>query len=248
MVPRFASIAVFFAVAGVVGFAGCLSQPAECPECHCPPCPSPFEAAADIDSPVSVRTSDAVYYVYPTGCEKCNPAGVAEFGQELGVDIIPVSNDAIPASQLLVIADGRSSIAATRNVNNMLRALCAAGVSRACEVEEEELSLMQACLAENNISLNTTIFFYSDTCPHCEEMYPRVERVEGKGFPFLRVNAAAVKGEPAACLTAFLNLAGGTPQFICPADGTSSTGAMGYGSLLGFAEDCADTAALASPA
>ncbi len=229
-----------------MALGGCLSQPAECPACTCPPCPSPFEGAPDLVSPEPEPLSDAVYYLYPTGCEQCNPAGVAKFGRELGVDIIPVSNDAIPASQLLVIADGRSSIAATRNVNNMLRALCAVGVSRACEVAEEELSTMQSCLAENGVTRNTTVFFYSDSCPHCEDMYPHVERVEAKGFPFLRVNAAAVEAEPAACLTEFLNLAGGTPQVICPADGTSSTGAMGYGNLLFFAEECADNAALAS--
>ncbi|MFH1722663.1 MAG: thioredoxin family protein [Candidatus Altiarchaeota archaeon] len=222
-----------------VFFSGCLEQSASvCSPCVCEKCPE----GSGIVEPSKPIEGLEVYYLYPDSCTKCDPGAIEVLGAKLGVVVKSSANDVIPASQMLIIRDEKSTVATTRNLNNILRAWCANGVEGACSLSEDEEEKMLSCLENNSISINSTVFFYADDCSYCEKMFPLVEELEGRGFSFLRINSKRVDLEPAACMRTYMNLAGGTPQLICPADGKSNTGELGRGNLALFVEECADAA------
>jgi len=82
------------------------------------------------------------------------------------------------------------------------------------------------CAEENDVSAETVIFYYSDTCPWCTKMKPGVEELEEEGYEFLWANTAdadtnAVIDE---CFRDYMG--SGVPQFICPKTGKIQGGAF----------------------
>lgn len=93
------------------------------------------------------------------------------------------------------------------------------------------------CIAKYDITKDTVIFVYSDSCPHCTNMKPLIEELEGQGYNFYRATGSDAKSQEllSDCFADIMT--GYVPQFICP-DGTEHTGEMPIEDLKDFADKC----------
>ena len=93
------------------------------------------------------------------------------------------------------------------------------------------------CIAKYDITKDTVIFVYSDSCPHCQNMKPLIEELEGQGYNFYRATGSDAKSQEllSDCFADIMT--GYVPQFICP-DGTEHTGEMPIEDLKDFADKC----------
>ena len=94
------------------------------------------------------------------------------------------------------------------------------------------------CVGKYGIPENAVVFIYADWCPHCANMKPVVQKLEGEGYNFYWVESSDSKASEVVinCLS---DLVGGyIPQFICPKTGKEQTGEMTEYQLKQFADAC----------
>ena len=93
------------------------------------------------------------------------------------------------------------------------------------------------CIAKYDITKDTVIFVYSDSCPHCQNMKPLIEELEGQGYNFYWATGSDAKSQEllSDCFADIMT--GYIPQFICP-DGVEHTGGMPIEDLKDFADKC----------
>ena len=97
------------------------------------------------------------------------------------------------------------------------------------------------CLERYNTSENTVMFYHTTSCPHCQNMMPLVEELQGQGYKFLWINANDAENRKVAdeCLSGVLKLGGGVPQFACPATGALQLGEFpSIDAMKEFATNC----------
>jgi hypothetical protein len=194
----------------------------------CPACQNVF----------SNQTGLSVIYLQPSDCTACNASRVGFIVTGAGVPFTAFTNDVVTAPQILMTYRNISTIARASNDFNVIATLCVGGNTMACDAKEKMSAQMQACLRESDIPLDVVVYYYSDWCGTlCNNMNPSLAKLEEAGYKVVRVKEG--EASPAgACLTEFLNYAGGLPQFVCPRKVISYTGAMTYDSLTSFAEEC----------
>ncbi|MBU4284049.1 MAG: peptidylprolyl isomerase [Nanoarchaeota archaeon] len=93
------------------------------------------------------------------------------------------------------------------------------------------------CITKYDITKDTVIFVYSDSCPHCQNMKPLIRELEEKGYNFYWAtgtdsNSYEMLNECFADV-----MSGYVPQFICP-NGIEHTGGMPIEDLKEFADKC----------
>lgn len=94
------------------------------------------------------------------------------------------------------------------------------------------------CIGKYGISENAVVFVHASWCPHCTNMKPIVQKLEGEGYNFYWAESSDSQANEVIsnCLS---ELVGGyVPQFICPKTGAEQTGEMTESQLRTFAEDC----------
>jgi len=89
----------------------------------------------------------------------------------------------------------------------------------------------------DDITKDTVIFVYSDSCPHCTNMKPLVKELEGEGYNFYWAGGSDSKSREMLneCFADVMK--GYVPQFICP-NGAEHTGGMPIENLREFADQC----------
>ncbi|MEM2974174.1 MAG: hypothetical protein QW112_00905 [Candidatus Micrarchaeia archaeon] len=99
---------------------------------------------------------------------------------------------------------------------------------------------IQKCLARYGLDSTQVFFIYSDTCSFSQKMKPWVTLLESSGYRFVWANiddASAIQ-LVSSCLTGIVRFAG-TPEFVCPANGKSASGAFGsISDLENFVKEC----------
>ncbi len=87
-------------------------------------------------------------------------------------------------------------------------------------------------------SPDTVVFVYSNSCPHCHNMMPIIQELEGEGHKFYWAESSDA-GARQVINECFSDLMSGyVPQFICPPNGEEITGEMSKSELKAFAEEC----------
>jgi hypothetical protein len=81
------------------------------------------------------------------------------------------------------------------------------------------------CLAKYGISGSTVVFVYGPLCTYSRQMEPWVQQLQGKGENFFWASTAngTAMQIVSECLSGVAKL-DSTPEFICPANGRSSSG------------------------
>ena len=229
--------------------------PVECPpsgSCVCPPSDS---CVCDPCAPC-VEPGDqelGVMYMYPPMCEGCDPSKIRKLAGEIGLNIDIYTNDAIPFSHIILTKGNASTIASAMNNYNIMVALCAAKYEKACDIMAEEPDKMRKCLSENGVSNETVVFYYSDECTQCKKAARWIRDLENESYEdyanesykFLLINTddksvgtVVKKG----CLSSFLNIPEGVPQYICVANAKSHTDTsqrtFNNLDIRDFAEEC----------
>jgi len=89
----------------------------------------------------------------------------------------------------------------------------------------------------DDITKDTIIFVYSESCPHCTNMKPLVKELEGEGYNFYWAGGSDSKSREMLndCFADVMK--GYVPQFICP-NGAEHTGGMPIENLREFADKC----------
>jgi thiol-disulfide isomerase/thioredoxin len=105
-------------------------------------------------------------------------------------------------------------------------------------VKEEKTESMEECLLRFNLTEDTIIFIYSDTCPYSRQMFGIVDELK-KEYKVYFANVADSK-TPTLVFSCLSNVAQyrATPEFVCPANGKSLLGAVEKYELEKFFEDC----------
>jgi len=99
---------------------------------------------------------------------------------------------------------------------------------------------INACLARYSWTGKEVFFIYSDTCTYSNEMKPWVQQLEERGNSFVWVNTKNISAMQivTTCLSRILRYEG-TPEFICPANERSFTGAFSsINELEDFVSNC----------
>ncbi len=93
------------------------------------------------------------------------------------------------------------------------------------------------CITRYNISKDTVIFVYSDSCPHCANMKPLVKELEEESYSFYWAGGSDSKSREILndCFADVMK--GYVPQFIC-SNGVEHTGEMSIENLREFADKC----------
>ncbi|MBM3309294.1 MAG: hypothetical protein FJY77_03485 [Candidatus Altiarchaeales archaeon] len=218
-------------------FAGALFFPRTSVEYANVTCPS-------CENLLSKEEGLSVIYLYPVECGNCDVSRVKMLADKVGVPFMAFVNDAVGYPNILVTRQDKSinksvsTIARASNDYNVVATLCLAGNKMACNMKESMATVMQTCLEEEGVSLDSVVYYYSDWCGTlCNNMESPLEKIEGKGFKVLRINEKDNTPEK-ECLKDFLNYAGGFPQLICPSKVISNTGALSTDGLEQFAEEC----------
>jgi len=117
-------------------------------------------------------------------------------------------------------------------------------ITRAADVKSEGLpsdtSVIDesTCFGKYGQSQNTVVFVHSNYCPHCKNMVPIIEELEGEGYKFYWAESSGSEaGEVISNCFGDL-LSGYVPQFICPKTGKEQTGEMSKLELKDFANAC----------
>jgi len=107
-------------------------------------------------------------------------------------------------------------------------------------IQTPQLDLF-ACLAKYNVSKNSVIFYYAESCPYSQEMMPWVQALETEGYKFEWVEASDQKklGLTDECLGGIIQFAEGVPQFACPASNSLHIGEFDtQNDMRDFAQKC----------
>jgi len=97
-----------------------------------------------------------------------------------------------------------------------------------------------ACLAAKGIDKSALVYVYSDTCPYSQMNTPWVMALPAKGYGVFFANTANTSAMAivSSCLRDIAALTG-TPEYVCPATGTSILGAFASEvELENFAKTC----------
>ena len=90
------------------------------------------------------------------------------------------------------------------------------------------------CVEGYGIKNSTVIFFYSELCPHCQNMIPIVKNLESQGYEFYWAQT-----DSDVMLDCYQNLINdGVPQFICPSKNKRILGEISIPDLKSFANYC----------
>lgn len=81
------------------------------------------------------------------------------------------------------------------------------------------------CASEKDVSENTVIFYYSDSCGWCARMKPGVASLVDRGYNVISANAAERNPVIDECVIPHME-SGGVPQFICVKTGEIKVGAF----------------------
>lgn len=94
------------------------------------------------------------------------------------------------------------------------------------------------CIAKyDDITEDTVIFVYSDSCPHCANMKPLIKELEEEGYNFYWATGSDAKSQELLNECFADVMSGYVPQFICP-NGIEHTGEMPIEDLKDFADKC----------
>jgi len=101
-----------------------------------------------------------------------------------------------------------------------------------------QMSAVENCISNYNITKDTIIFIHSNYCPHCQKMIPIVQELEQEGYSFYWAETSDQEANEMMnnCLSSLMT--GYVPQFICPATKEEHTGEMSKEDLREFAESC----------
>lgn len=97
-----------------------------------------------------------------------------------------------------------------------------------------------ACINDHGLTNDTVIFYFSETCPHCERMKPHVESLEKEGFKVLWADATSGENVNVLkeCFADKSDKLNGVPAYICANSGAIKVGEMPEEDLRSFFEDC----------
>ncbi|MBW2978045.1 SurA N-terminal domain-containing protein [Candidatus Woesearchaeota archaeon] len=110
------------------------------------------------------------------------------------------------------------------------------GASSVAEAATQEGS--NECIRKYGLSDETIIFYHANWCPHCKDMVPIVEELEGEGYRFAWVDVEE-SGAMAVINDCFSDVVGqGVPEFICAGNKELKMGAMSKSALKKFADSC----------
>ena len=79
------------------------------------------------------------------------------------------------------------------------------------------------------------VYFYSDTCPHCQAMKPLVQELEDSGSKVYKINNA--NAFITECLQS--SMSGYVPEFVCLNNGKHLLGETSKENLKVFFDECA---------
>lgn len=102
----------------------------------------------------------------------------------------------------------------------------------------EEIEKYSSCSLKNNVTKDTTLFIYLDSCPYCKKMKPIVNSLELDGYSFKWISADNNEGKKLLrdCFSDVLT--GAVPQFICAKNGETIVGEMPLEKLQEFSVAC----------
>jgi len=89
------------------------------------------------------------------------------------------------------------------------------------------------CVAKYNIK-EDIVFFYSDTCSHCQTMKPLVQKLENAGSKVYKINSA--NAFITECLRS--SMSGYVPEFVCLNNGKHLLGETSKENLKIFFDEC----------
>ncbi len=98
--------------------------------------------------------------------------------------------------------------------------------------------ISKGCLMKYNISENTVLFFFSQTCPHCHRMMPKAEELSSEGYLFKKMDVAD-SNSISVLKQCFSDVPmSGVPLFVCSSNGEYVVGEMSEQDLRSFAAAC----------
>jgi hypothetical protein len=82
------------------------------------------------------------------------------------------------------------------------------------------------CAADFDVSADSIVYYYSDTCPWCNMMKPGIEQLEDEGYNFVWSDSTSAEDNIMInqCFNNYMG--GGVPQFICLNKNEIKTGAF----------------------
>jgi len=94
------------------------------------------------------------------------------------------------------------------------------------------------CVGKYGVSEGTIIFVHSNSCPHCRDMVPILEKLESQGYQFYWAEGSNQDANKFVTDCFSDIMAGYVPQFICPKTREEHTGSMPESNLKQFADNC----------
>jgi len=106
------------------------------------------------------------------------------------------------------------------------------GNDQSATTEDQGQVAGQSTNSDNAVKISEPLFFYSDTCPHCQKMKPIVEELQKEGCQIKWVDASASQNQE---LNNQYQITG-VPAFIRP-DGEKLIGEQDKATLANFLKD-----------
>ena len=98
-------------------------------------------------------------------------------------------------------------------------------------------SEMEQCVQKRGADPESVVFVYSNSCPHCQTMKPRVKQLESQGYNFHWAESSDSRAQKLV-RNCFRNMIRGVPTFVCPSNGETKVGAVSQEALQDFADNC----------
>ncbi|MCX8205954.1 MAG: thioredoxin family protein [Candidatus Micrarchaeota archaeon] len=94
---------------------------------------------------------------------------------------------------------------------------------------------IETCLSDAGI--NSTVFLYSPTCPHCQRMQPIIDQLIAEGHAITKVSVQDPK--KLAAISSCVRIRSVVPQLICNRDGAILEGETTIDTVREFYAKCA---------
>lgn len=225
-------------------------------------------SVGDVGSGVGVASAPeglSVMYLYPLRCVDCgkrvpptcdscvtyySDSGVlSAISRDVGVPLQLYVSDSVSEPTLLVakdgvlyLGDGRTKLAISGNLCNTL------GNEESCRVFSDRMFTVKKCFASYNISADTLVYQYSESCGHCGRVAEALDKLLELDYLGRKYEAVSIDTFNEAEIEVLSTCAGDivntryVPNVFCPANGRAKTGEIGFPELRDFADECIEAA------
>ncbi|MFH1286124.1 MAG: thioredoxin family protein [Candidatus Micrarchaeota archaeon] len=246
----YTSLLVLLGVSLALFFAGCTNNPL---------LPGSNSSNASLCN-VNTDSLDTTYLTYfaPPGCPSyiCNIGDLTSWSTKLSIPVREYSADWASGPIALLYKNESVYLLTLTNEQLFMKDMCnelndAKACSIYAQLSAESLKEARACLVNNSLGVDTILFLYSNTCPHCANMKPYVLELQNASYNFLWAEVQDQKNLSiaASCYGGIIDSSAGVPQFACVANGKWQLGAFASkNAMKSFADECKEAASKPLPA